>query len=113
MKRLATVAFAVASIAPTVAKPFDAAELPSRAPYVQSVNIIDGRDDRDSLLPLGPSLGLSPNEIDRIRKVSGYVGCFLPTPSVGTGALFLTSRQIISVAHIFFTPSGERRSGCF
>ncbi len=78
-----------------------------------SVNIIDGVDDRDSLLAIGPALGLSAEEIARIRKVSGYVGCFLPTPSVGSGALFLTNRQIISAAHIFFTPDGRRRSACF
>ena len=78
-----------------------------------SVNVIDGVDDRDLLLAIGPALGLSAAEIERIRKVSGYVGCFLPTPSVGSGALFLTNRQVISAAHIFFTPSGQRRSGCF
>ena len=77
------------------------------------VNIIDGADERDSLLVVGPSLGLSAEEIARIRKVSGYVGCFLPTPSVGTGALFLTNGQIITAAHIFFTRDGQRRSDCF
>lgn len=83
------------------------------APGIHHVNIIDGTDDRDSLLRLGPALGLTTEEIARIRRVSGYVGCFLPTPSVGTGALFLTNRQIITAGHIFFTPSGERRSKCF
>ncbi len=77
------------------------------------VNIIDGTDDRDSLLTIGPSLGLSAEEIARIRKVSGYVGCFLPTPSVGTGALFLTNRQIITAGHILYTRDGTRRSECF
>jgi len=82
-------------------------------PLHQLVNIIDGVDDRDSLLTLGPALGLSPREIDTIRKVSGYVGCFLPSPSVGTGALFLDNGQILTAGHIFFAPSGERRSKCF
>jgi hypothetical protein len=77
------------------------------------VNIIDGADDRDSLLSIGPSLGLSTEEIARIRTVSGFVGCFLPTPSVGTGALFLTDRHVITAAHIFFTREGEMRSKCF
>ena len=76
-------------------------------------NIIDGTDDRDSLLVLGPSLGLSKAEIARIRRVSGYVGCFLPSPSLGTGALFLTNRQVLTAAHIFFEPSGRKRSKCF
>ena len=80
---------------------------------LQHVNIIDGTDDRGSLLALGPALGLSPREIDTIRKVSGYVGCFLPSPSVGTGALFLDNDQILTAGHIFFAPSGERRSKCF
>jgi len=77
------------------------------------VNVIDGTDERGSLLDLGPALGLSAEEIARIRKVSGYVGCFLPSPSVGAGALFLSDRQILTAAHIFFDPSGERRSKCF
>jgi hypothetical protein len=76
-------------------------------------NIIDGTDDRDSLLDMGPALGLSKDEIDRIRKVSGYVGCFLPSPSLGSGALFLNNRQILTAGHIFFEDSGERRTNCF
>jgi len=82
-------------------------------PYLQPVNIIDGADERDSILKIGPALGLSAAEIARIRRVSGYVGCLSPSPSVGTGALFLTDRQILTVAHIFFEPSGGRRSKCF
>jgi hypothetical protein len=88
-------------------------DTPDGAAEIHRVNIIDGRDDRDSLLAIGPELGLSPAEIARIRKVSGYVGCFLPSPSVGTGALFLNNRQIITAAHIFFEPSGKPRSSCF
>jgi hypothetical protein len=80
---------------------------------IATANIIDGIDDRDSLLTLGPELGLSVEEIAQIRKVSGYVGCFLPTPAVGSGALFITNRQILTAGHIFFEPSGERRSACF
>lgn len=80
---------------------------------IVKINIIDGSDDRGSLLEFGPGLGLSAEEIARIRKVSGYVGCFLPTPSVGTGALYLTNRQILTAGHIFFEESGEPRSGCF
>ena len=81
--------------------------------YLHRANIIDGTDERDSLLEIGASLGLSPAEIARIRRVSGYVGCFLPSPSVGTGALFLSDRQIITAGHIFFDPSGVQRSKCF
>ena len=89
------------------------AAAPSAGSAVHRVNIIDGADERDSLLAIGPALGLSPEEIARIRKVSGYVGCFLPTPSVGAGALFLSNRQILTAGHIFFDPSGRRRSSCF
>jgi hypothetical protein len=78
-----------------------------------AANIIDGTDDRDSLTELGPALGLSGDEIDRIRKVSGYVGCFQPTPAVGSGALFINNRQILTAGHIFFEDSGVRRSNCF
>jgi len=83
------------------------------AASVHRVNVIDGADDRDSLLTLGPALGLTQDEIAQIRRVSGYVGCFRPSPSVGTGALFLTDRQILTAAHILFDPSGVRRSKCF
>jgi hypothetical protein len=76
-------------------------------------NVIDGTDDRDSILVIGPSLGLTQDEIARIRHVEGHVGCFLPSPSVGTGALFLTNRQIITAGHILFDPSGNPRSKCF
>src|SRR5690606_12999273 len=76
------------------------------------VNIIDGTDDRDSLLTLGPRLGLSPDEIARIRTVSGFVGCLSPSPSLGSGALFLNNRQILTAGHIFFEPSGRPRSKC-
>lgn len=78
-----------------------------------TANIIDGTDDRDSLLTLGPELGLRADEINRIRRVSGYVGCFLPSPSLGTGALFLTNGQILTAAHVFFEPSGTKRTKCF
>ncbi len=86
---------------------------PTGAGPLHRVNIIDGADERDSLLTIGPALGLSPEEIARIRAVSGFVGCFLPTPSVGSGALFLTDRHVITAAHIFFTREGELRSKCF
>jgi hypothetical protein len=82
-------------------------------PHVMPVNIIDGTDERDSILTIGPKLGLSPAEIARIRKVSGYVGCLSPSPSVGAGALFLTNDQILTAAHIFFEPSGRKRWKCF
>ncbi len=77
------------------------------------VNIIDGADGRDSILKIGASLGLSSGEIHRIRKVSGYVGCLSPSPSVGSAALFLTNTQILTAAHIFFEPSGRKRWKCF
>jgi hypothetical protein len=80
---------------------------------VHQVNIIDGEDDRDSILLIGTSLGLSGDEIARIRHVSGHVGCFLPSPSVGTATLFLKNNQIVTAAHILFDRSGIARSKCF
>jgi hypothetical protein len=77
------------------------------------VNVIDGADGRDSLAALGPPLGLSAAEMARIRKVSGYVGCLSPSPAVGSGALFLSNRQILTAAHIFFEASGRQRWKCF
>lgn len=84
-----------------------------RASVVQRVNIIDGVDDRGALAELGPALGLSGNEIARIRKVSGYVGCLSPSPSMGAGALFVSNGQILTAAHILFEPSGRPRRKCF
>src|SRR3954466_4699887 len=83
------------------------------ASWLQRVNIIDETDERGSILAIGPALGLTPAEIARIRHVSGHVGCFLPSPSVGSGALFLTSRQIITAGHILFDAAGHPRSKCF
>jgi hypothetical protein len=83
------------------------------APPVVPVNIIDGTDDRGSLVDLGPGLGLSAAEIARIRQVSGYVGCLSPSPSLGSGALYLTNGQILTAGHIFFERSGRMRSKCF
>ena len=114
-----TLVAALASVPPAAARPLrDAADKSfgatgKVASFIQNVNIIDGADERDSLLAIGPSLGLTPAEIARIRKVSGHVGCFLPSPSVGTGALFLTNNQIITAGHILFDPEGNPRSKCF
>jgi hypothetical protein len=111
-KALLLAALAMATCGETVANPLSPPQPPA-ASTIRLVNIIDGEDDRDSLLELGPGLGLSAGEIHRIRGVSGYVGCLSPSPSVGTGALFLTNRQILTVSHIFFEPSGRKRSKCF
>jgi Trypsin-like peptidase domain len=92
---------------------FSDAVRPQSSFRLEPVNIIDGIDDRGSLSELGPSLGLSADEIGRIRKVSGYVGCLSPSPSLGSGALYLTNRQILTAGHIFFEPSGRPRSKCF
>ena len=78
-----------------------------------TANIIDGKDDRGSLLTLGPKLGLSGKEIARIRKTSGHVACFSPQPMVASGALFLANDLVLTAAHIFFTADGQRASKCF
>lgn len=95
-------------ILPAVHSPMAGSALP-----VVPVNIIDGVDGRDALSAQGPSLGLSAAEIGRIRAVSGYVGCLAPSPSIGSAALFIDNRQILTAAHVFFEPSGRRRSKCF
>jgi hypothetical protein len=77
------------------------------------VNVIDGADERGSILAVGPSLGLSGAEIARVRKVSGHVGCFEPTPNVASGALFLADDLVLTAAHLFFEDDGSRRAGCY
>ena len=113
MRRPVSVLASCAFAAVALAAIHSAASGFTRDEAIFPVNIIDGADDRDSLLVIGPKLGLSAEEISRIRKVSGSVGCFYPTPSVGTGALFLTNGQVLTAAHILFTRDGKRRSGCF
>lgn len=77
------------------------------------VNIIDGTDERGSLLEVGPSLGLSAAEIARIRSVSGHVVCASPEPVTASGALYLTSDQVLTAGHVFFQQNGTPRSQCF
>ncbi len=77
-----------------------------------SANII-GADDRGALATLGPALGLSPDEIARIRRVSGHVACFEPEPVLASGALFLADDLVLTAAHTFFTAEGARASKCF
>ena len=88
---------------------FTAASSPPLIP----VNIIDGPDDRASLIERGPALGLSPAEIAHIRKVSGHVACAGDQAVTGSGALFLTNGQILTAGHIFFGPSGDLAAKCF
>lgn len=114
---LAMIASGLAPASPASAAPPSVpgitADTAPPAVAARPVNIIDGKDDRGSLLELGPGLGLSPAEIVRIRQVSGYVGCLSNPPSMGTGMLFLTDRQVVTAAHILFEPSGRPRSKCF
>jgi len=100
----AIIAIAVLAAAPAAAEP-------TLAPTL--ANVIDGADERGSLLEIGPSLGLSSGEIARIREVAGHVACTDPEPVTATGALFLTNGQILTAAHTFFQANGERRSRCF
>ena len=73
------------------------------APFIQRVNIIDGADERDSILAIGAvARPYSRMKSRASGKSSGHVGCFLPSPSVGSGALFLTNNQIITAGHILF-----------
>jgi len=118
--RVALLIAAFTSVLTSGASPYSKTRVPSfyneieeKLPAFQQINIIDGADERDSILVIGPTLGLTGADIARIRHVSGHVGCFLPSPSVGTGALFLTDNQIITAGHILFERSGEPRSKCF
>lgn len=114
LRLLVFVGLLIATSWPSAAGPWpDGGDGPRLVPQATPANVIDGTDDRGSLLELGPGLGLSPGEIDRIRKVSGYVGCLSPSPSLGSGALYLTNGQILTAGHIFFEPSGRKRSKCF
>ncbi|HUG61043.1 MAG TPA: hypothetical protein VMP03_04320, partial [Methylomirabilota bacterium] len=85
------------------------AALPLAAPASPvPVNIIDGADERGSLLELGVSLGLSSAEIARIRSVSGHVVCADGAPVTASGALYLTNDQVLTAGHVFFDADGAR-----
>jgi hypothetical protein len=77
-----------------------------------SANIIDGADDRGTLAALGPKLGLTAAEIQRIRQVSGHVACFGARPALASGALFLADDLVLTAAHTFFE-NGTRATKCF
>ena len=77
-----------------------------------SANIIDGTDDRGTLAALGPKLGLSAEEIARVRQVSGHVACFGARPALASGTLFLANDLVLTAAHTFFE-NGTRASKCF
>jgi hypothetical protein len=77
-----------------------------------AANII-GTDDRGTLAALGPQLGLTADEILRIRQVSGHVACFGGQPVLASGALFLADDLVLTAAHTFFTADGTRASKCF
>lgn len=78
------------------------------------VNVIDGTDDRGSLIEIGASLGLSAAEIDRIRKVSGHVVCTDgERPVTASGSLYLANNQILTAGHVFFDADGNRKQKCF
>lgn len=114
MRKCAFAALALLAAAQAaLAEPRASAEGAALSLPIAQANIIDGKDDRNSLTVIAAALGLDASEVARIRKVSGFVGCFLPTPSVGSGALFLNNRQVLTVGHIFFEPSGQKRSSCF
>ncbi len=76
-----------------------------------SANII-GTDDRGTLAALGPKLGLTADEIQRIRQVSGHVACFGARPALASGALFLAKDLVLTAAHTFFE-DGKRATKCF
>ncbi len=75
-------------------------------------NIIDGTDDRGTLVALGPKLGLSPQEIARVRQVSGHVACFGAAEHFASGALFLSNDLVLTAGHVFFE-GGTRITKCF
>lgn len=105
--RLAPVAPAVRLAAGVLAAVLLAVAAPAAA------NVINGADDRDSLLVLAPKLGLTAEEVQHIRSSTGFVACLSPTPSMGSGVLFLDNQQVLTAAHILYQPDGKARSRCF
>ena len=61
----------------------------------------DPADDRGPLLEMGPKLGLSPQEIKRIRETTGKLHCAGPGGISGTATLVGDGSTVVTVAHAF------------
>ena len=120
-KRLLSVATLLCLVATTV---FAASFAFNLAPgnddiLVHRVNIIGSTDERGFLTELGPELGLSPNELRKIRMSTGRVVCpgtKYKNNSVASGALILSNDEVITTAHSFVDEWGRFReplSECF
>ena len=74
------------------------------------VNIIDGADERDSILAIGPSLGLTRHEIARIRHVCRACRMFSAVAVGRHRRAVPDQRQIITAGHILFDPDPASRA---
>ena len=85
---------------------------PSSNHLLHYVNIIGPTDDRDAITVLGPKLGLTPDEINYLRTVTGYVMCpgtKYHNRAISSGALVGSNEWVLTAAHTFIDEQGRRR----
>jgi hypothetical protein len=92
---------------------------------IQKANIVAQEDDsghvrevdpRGALTKLGPKLGLSSAEIDKIRHAIGFVECKglkFKNRGVGTGVLYGNGAQVMTAAHVLVDENNRLREPCY
>jgi hypothetical protein len=130
---LCSILFPLAALAVLPASAFFAAAPSCKSPngakncnnLVHQVNIIAQEDDsgvvrkvdpRGALTKLGPKLGLSLQEIAKIRSATGYVACLgtiYNNRGTGSGVLYGNGRQLMTAAHVLMDKDGRSRGPCY
>src|SRR4026207_2276336 len=80
--------------------------------------LIGEKDDRGSLLELGPKLGMSKEEIEQARASTGYVYCNSRGISVVkrhgvSGFLALSNQVVVTAGHVFWGKPDLTKLECF
>lgn len=113
----------LACLPPAAAAPgqraFDQSELIVPVNVISNTDQFGNVDGRGSLTEMATQLGLSEEEVDRIRLASGWVVCPGSQSNnavVGSGSLVGSNMQVATVAHTFIDQYGQKReplSDCY
>src|SRR4051812_17049852 len=86
------------------------AQAPSRGQI--DAKITDQIGKRGAISELGPKLGLSREEIEQIRRTTGYITCpgtKFVNGTTGSATVLPSRRHVLTVAHMFWDTLGRRR----